>query len=259
MKSLFIRCYGRLTPDMLVGGLIDMGVPPVYLSSCLRDAGADVRFLEKANAKAQFSAHYFHIPDGLHEELLLKQNDLLGKWNELCGESGAPWKTTGWKVISALCAGASDAVDEIPGTIIDLRRGHVREEDIYSLYCFLAGLSYLEAEVVYTCPFELAHGESEAARMTERILTRAGSTAGSPVSAEAIQPFAAAMLEELSADFTPMDSRFLTDKTAYGTDSGDEPDGDNTAALYLGYFTEKQESLFSRQMKVFGKEGDILF
>ena len=28
MKALFIRCNGKLTPDMLVGGLIDMGVPP---------------------------------------------------------------------------------------------------------------------------------------------------------------------------------------------------------------------------------------
>ena len=25
MKALFIRCNGKLTPDMLVGGLIDMG------------------------------------------------------------------------------------------------------------------------------------------------------------------------------------------------------------------------------------------
>ena len=38
MKALFIRCYGKLTADMMIGGLIDMGVPPVYLKSKLKEA-----------------------------------------------------------------------------------------------------------------------------------------------------------------------------------------------------------------------------
>ena len=38
MKALFIRCNGKLTPDMLVGGLIDMGVPPAYLRTKLEAA-----------------------------------------------------------------------------------------------------------------------------------------------------------------------------------------------------------------------------
>lgn len=62
MKALFIRCYGKLTADMMIGGLIDMGVPPVYLKSKLKDAGLPDNFIEKPNPKAQISAHYFHIP-----------------------------------------------------------------------------------------------------------------------------------------------------------------------------------------------------
>lgn len=259
MKSLFIRCYGKLTPDMLVGGLIDMGVPVVYLKSRLTEAGSTADFIEKSNAKAQFSAHYFHIPDGDHTELLLKQDALLADWNHLCDTAGAAFKMTGWKVISALCAGASDAVDEIPGNIIDLRRGGVREEDALSLFCFLAGLEYLEAESVYTVPFEVGEPKGERERMTERILSRAGSTAGLPLPPGDITPFAAAMLEGLSKDFAPMDDRFITDHTGYGCASAESPDGQNTVALYLGYYTEKKESVFSRQMKVFGKEGEILF
>lgn len=259
MKALFIRCYGKLTPDMPVGGLIDMGVPPVYLASRLKEAGSEAKFIEKSNAKAQFSAHYFHIPGGERKDLLLKQDAILNDWNSLCDTAGVSWKTTGWKVISALCAGASDAVDEIPGNIIDLRRGGVREEDVLSLFCFLAGIEYLEVEGIFTCPFELAHGTGEKEKMTERILTSAGSTAGKPIPADDIAPFAAAMLEGLSKDFTPMDGRFLSDRTAYGTDSAESPDGENTVALYLGYYTEKKESVFSKQMKVFGKEGEILF
>lgn len=152
MKALFIRCYGKLTPDMLVGGLIDMGVPPVYLASRLKEAGSEAKFIEKSNAKAQFSAHYFHIPGGERKDLLLKQDAILKDWNSLCDTAGVSWKTTGWKVISALCAGASDAVDEIPGNIIDLRRGGVREEDVLSLFCFLAGIEYLEVEGISPAP-----------------------------------------------------------------------------------------------------------
>ena len=259
MKSLFIRCYGKLTPDMLVGGLIDMGVPPVYLKSRLADAGASVDFIEKSNAKAQFSAHYFHIPDGDHTELLLKQDALLADWNRLCTKEEEAFKMTGWKVISALCAGASDAVDEIPGNIIDLRRGGVREEDALSLFCFLAGIDYLGVDAIFTVPFEVGDQKGEAERMTERILTRAGSTAGLPIPAGDILPFAAAMLEGLSKAFTAMDDRFIPDHTAYGSESAESPDGNNTVALYLGDFIEKQESVFARQMKVFGKEGEILF
>lgn len=56
-----------------------------------------------------------------------------------------------------------------------------------------------------------------------------------------------------------MDGRFLLDSTAYGSASSESPDGENTAALYLGYFTERQDSLFGRQMKVFGTKQDLLF
>ena len=44
MKALFIRCNGKLTPDMLVGGLIDMGVPPAYLRTKLEADGVSVSY-----------------------------------------------------------------------------------------------------------------------------------------------------------------------------------------------------------------------
>lgn len=63
MKALFIRCNGKLTPDMLVGGLIDMGVPPVYLRTKLEVAGVSSDFIESSNLDAKVSAHYFYIPE----------------------------------------------------------------------------------------------------------------------------------------------------------------------------------------------------
>ena len=89
MKALFIRCYGKLTADMMIGGLIDMGVPPVYLKSKLKDAGLPDNFIEKPNPKAQISAHYFHIPPYGDKPLLLKQADLFRIWKDICSK-GAP-------------------------------------------------------------------------------------------------------------------------------------------------------------------------
>ena len=63
--------------------------------------------------------------------------------------------------------------------------------------------------------------------------------------------------EGLSADFISMDGRFLSDKTAYGSSSADKPTGDNTVCLYLGYYTDRAESVFGRHMKVFGANPDL--
>jgi len=128
----------------------------------------------------------------------------------------------------------------------------VSEENVISLYCFFAGLDYLQTESLFTCPFQVATGKTEAARTTEKILTRCVSSVGEPIFSELIHPFAAAMLEGLSAEFMPMDSRFLSDKVSYGSASAGKPTGDTTVAEYLGYFTDRGESVFSRHLKIFG-------
>lgn len=252
MKALFIRCYGKLTADMMIGALIDMGVPTVYLKSKLSDAGIACDFIEKPNPKAQISAHYFHIPPRGSKPLLLKEADLFKEWKQICDKGMPDWEDTGWKVFSALTRGASDAVDEIAANVIDLRRIGVSEENLISLYLFLACLDYLEVESLFVVPFSLKEGNTESARATMEILTDAGSTVGEPIGAEDIHPFAAAMLEGLSAGFMPMDGRFLIDKTAYGSASAEKPTGDSTVAEYLGYFQDRGESIFSRHLKVFG-------
>lgn len=252
MKALFVRCNGKLTPDMLVGGLIDMGVPPAYLRSKLEEVDLPADFIESSNPKAKVSARYFYVPEKEDKPLLLKQKDLFVMWRTICDKGETDWESAGWKVFSVLSAGASDALDEIPATIIDLRRCRVKEENLISLYCFFAGLDYLGVETLFTVPFSLKTGNSESAKTTEKILVRAASTTGEVISAEDIDPFAAAMLEGLSAEFIPMDGRFLVDKTSYGTASVEKTEGDVTVAEYLGYFTDREDSIFSRHLKVFG-------
>ena len=257
MKALFIKCYGKLTVDMMIGSFIDMGVPPVYLQSKLKEAGLPENFIEKANREAQISAHYFHIPPVGDKPLLLKEADLFKAWKEMCSRRAPEWEETGWKVFSPLTAGASDAVDDIAANVVDLRRIQVSEENLISLYLFLASLEYLDVETLFTCPFSVTEGKTEAGRASAAILTDAFSTVGNPVSVEDIHPFAAALLEGLSAAFMPMDGRFLVDRTAYGSSSTEKPTGDNTMAAYLGYFTDREEVIFSRRLKVFGMHSDL--
>ncbi|WP_297000314.1 nickel insertion protein [uncultured Dialister sp.] len=256
MKALFIRCYGKLTADMMIGGLIDMGVPPVYLKSKLKEAGLPDHFIEKPNPKAQISAHYFHIPPFGEKPLLLKQADIFRLWKEITVKGAPEWEETGWKVFSRLTAGASDAVLDIPADVVDLRRVGVSEENLVSLYLFLASLDYLEVESLFTCPFSIDEGKTEAGKASAAILTDAVSTVGKDVSPEDIHPFAAAMVEGFST-FLPMDGRFLVDRSAYGSSSAEKPTGDNTMAEYLGYFTDRGESVFGRHMKVFGTDAGL--
>ena len=252
MKAVFIRCYGKLIPDMLVGGLIDMGVPPEYLKAKLKEAGLPDDFIEKSIPHAQVSAHYFHVPEKADKPLLLRQGDLYRQWREICTKAAPEWEVPGWKVFSSLAAGASDALDEIPANIINLQRCEVKEEHLISLYCFFAALDYLGVESLFTGPFSVIPGKSEMARTTEKIMIHAVSTTGEAISAEDINPFAAAMIEGLSAGYIPMDGRFLVDKTAYGSASAVKPTGESTVAVYLGYFTDREDSIFSRHLKVFG-------
>lgn len=59
MKALFIRCNGKLTPDMLVGGLIDMGGAAGLSSNKIGGSRSFFRFIERSNLDAKVSAHYF--------------------------------------------------------------------------------------------------------------------------------------------------------------------------------------------------------
>ncbi len=252
MKALFVKCHGKLTTDMLIGGLIDMGVPVEYVKMKLQEATLDFQFIEKNRPSDKIPARYFHVVDKANKPLLLRQGDLFRIWRHICDTVASEWEQIGWKVFSILTAGASDALDEIPANIVGLRRCNVREEDVVSLYCFLACLDYLGVESLFTVPFSLNPGEDEAGKTTYKILIRAKSSSGVPLSPGDIDPFAAAVLEGLSAEFIDMDGRFISEKTTYGAYNPDEITGDNTVALHLGYFNDKNSTIFSRQLKVFG-------
>ncbi len=162
MKALFVRCYGRLTADMMIGGLIDMGVPPVYLKSCLSDAGITADFMEKPNPAAQISAHYFHIfPEAFEGPLYMVS--FMARWRSLCEKVHPEWEETGWKVFRALASGLPEGKD-------DFSLNGVSMENAVSLYLLLCCLDYLETESLFTIPFSIEKGTSEAARASLAIL-----------------------------------------------------------------------------------------
>ena len=50
-----------------------------------------------------------------------------------------------------------------------------------------------------------------------------------------------------------MDGRFIVDATSYGTSQIENPAGENAVTLYLGYYTEKNNSIFNRRLQIFGQ------
>lgn len=247
MKALFVKCYSCLTPDMMIGGLIDMGVPMVYLQSKMKEAGVEIEPLEMVNPKSQISAHYFHIPSLMDSDDLTME-EMKSFWKDLTDKGEGDYYELGLDVFNALEKGREKVTDRDD----DYSEWGVRKEDILSLYYFLLSLSYLEIDNLFAAPFEVAKGKTEAGRIAEEILVRSGSTLGKAVEAEKISVFAAAMLEGLADDFVPMDGRFLVDNVSYGSISAEKPTGDNTVAEYMGYYTERKPSIFNRHMKTFG-------
>lgn len=134
--------------------------------------------------------------------LLLKQKDLFVIWRKICegGESG--WESLGWKVFSALLPARQMHWMKYPRQLLIYADavGKRGKFDFLVLFSRRIGL-FRCGNIIYLSIF-LAAGTSEAARTTEKILTRAVSTTENVISSEDIDPFAAAILEGL-ADLSP--------------------------------------------------------
>ena len=86
MKALFIKCNGELTPDMLAGALVNMGVPEIYLQAEGKKAGLYTRPIIRNNPYAQIGATYFYQPPVIGEENLTMEG-LKAEWMDLCEKS----------------------------------------------------------------------------------------------------------------------------------------------------------------------------
>ena len=53
MKSLIVKCNNHLTLNMILGGLVNIGVPKVYLESEIAKTPWPVKLLVKSNSKVQ--------------------------------------------------------------------------------------------------------------------------------------------------------------------------------------------------------------
>lgn len=172
----------------------------------------------------------------------LTMEGLKAEWKELCEKGCQEFLMPGNKVMDALQAG----LNETGASLQDL---HVAPENLISLYYILLGISYLEADAIFTCPLDITAGKTEQGKAVSAILKRKGATAGLPIPVEGISAFAAAILEGLSEEFQSMDGRFIVDATSYGTSQIENPAGENTVTLYLGYYTEKNNSILTEDCR----------
>ncbi len=247
MKSLIVKCNNHLTLNMILGGLVNIGVPKVYLESEIAKTPWPVKLLVKSNSKVQIGTHYFDIePIGWNE--IITFSSMREFWNRLCKSTHPEFLKMGLEVIKTLENGYVSVVKNNE----TLESLHITIESLISLYLLFLSMQYLEIEVVFTSPVDIDKGKSLIGELTSYILKRQGSTVGIPISPEEIHPFAAAVLESLSKDFVPVDGRFIIDATAYGSDSIENPTGENTVTLYMGYYTDKTSSVFQKYVQIFG-------
>lgn len=246
-RALFIDCYGRMSMDILTGGMLDMGVPEPYLLEEMKKAGATEPLLKKFS-KTRIKATYFHIPSVLSTAVALHAEDLAQRWNDLCSRGEKNWTDKGQKIFQILAEQAA-AASGADAETADLTSVGVTMQETDSLYAFFSCLEYLDIDSVYCCPLHMAAQKNAREVCTAALLNEADTLGGKEVAPGLIDPFAAAVICSLTAAFLPVDSRFLTDRTSYGTSGSMQPDSGNTAAFYCGYFVEKP-TLFNRRIKV---------
>lgn len=250
MKALFIKYYGCLSMEMMLGALLDMGVPAAFLKEELNRSGLPVSFTESENHKTRIPAHYFHLSSA-GEDRPLGNEELKSFWQNLTAKAHPEWEKPGEKVIQAILEGA-EAIQGKSGDPDGTAFLGISKTSLAALYLFLASLDYLEVESIFTCPFSLEEGATRRGKFVKFLLRDAISTAGLALKPEGLSPLAAAVIHSLSSGFVPIDGRFLLGKTAYGTSDPQRPDGNNTMALYLGYFQDRGDSIFAQDVKIFG-------
>lgn len=246
MKAIFIKFYGSLSLNILLGALIDLGVPSPFLKAELKEINDSLSMTDTENHKTQVPARYFSISEKDPAPLTVEEASLL--WKSMTASQHEEWETIGQQVIKNL----ADAVEDTGNDDQKLMKLPLTKGSLAGLYLFLDSLDYLQADSIFTCPFSLKEAKDNNGKIVKFLLHDALTTTGDVFAPEGMEPVAAALIKTLSKGFIPMDGRFLLERTAYGTSDPEHPDGNNTGALYLGYFHDREESVFGKNIKIFG-------
>lgn len=245
MVTAYLDCFSGVSGDMLLGALLDTGVPEPYLREVLARLPLDGYTLTVVRRSVQgFAATRVEVacePSHDHRHLseiqqILENADLtpaireraLAVFTRLAEAEAAVHGTT-IEQIHFHEVGAVDAIIDIVGTV--------------------AGLAYLGIDQLICSPLPMsrgwvtcAHGDLPLPGPAVCQLLAGVPVYGENLPQELVTPTGAALVRELASGFGPMPPMRLA-RTGYGSGSMERQDGrPNLLRLLLGQGTEVEEA-----------------
>lgn len=244
MRALYLDCFAGISGNMLLGSLLDVGVPENFLRSELEKLQLtgyhlSVQRVVKSGISANYvdvqltdhHHHHRHLPDIIeiidNASLAADIKENSKKVFQRLAEAEAKVHGTTPDHIHFHEVGAIDAMIDIVGTMI--------------------GLHYLGIEKIYVSKLQAGSGfiECSHGRMpvpapaTAELLKQVPYYTGN-IEKELVTPTGAAIITALNSEFSPMPDQFSTEIIGYGAGTWDL-DIPNVLRMHYGILQEQQE------------------
>lgn len=254
MKIAYFDCFAGASGDMILGALMDAGLPLDKLKNELAKLELDhydlqvekvaKRGLSGSQAKVLIDDHHHHD----HHRHLHHIEEIIGQSN-----LSDPVKTKSLAIFRRL----AEAEAKVHRTTIDAIHFHEvgAMDAIIDVVGSVAGLSALGIEKVYCSPMHVGTGTVECAHGTLPVpapataeLVRNKPIFSTDVEGELLTPTGAAILTTLADDFCPMPAMIL-EKVGYGAGISD-PSIPNLLRISIGEAAEEVKGLESERVAV---------
>lgn len=254
MKIAYFDCFAGASGDMILGALMDAGLPLDKLKNELAKLELDhydlqvekvaKRGLGGSQAKVLIDDHHHHD----HHRHLHHIEEIIGQSN-----LSDPVKTKSLAIFRRL----AEAEAKVHRTTIDAIHFHEvgAMDAIIDVVGSVAGLSALGIEKVYCSPMHVGTGTVECAHGTLPVpapataeLVRNKPIFSTDVEGELLTPTGAAILTTLADDFCPMPAMIL-EKVGYGAGRSD-PSIPNLLRISIGEAAEEVKGLESERVAV---------
>lgn len=246
MAVIYLDCFSGISGNMLLGGLLDLGLPEEHLRSMLAKLPiSGYEFLTKRVEKNGISAvyadvrltkrqhHHRHLPDILQ---IIAAADLPDAVKETAGSIFVRLAAAEAKVHNATLddvhfheVGAVDAIVDVVGAAFGLHELGV--DTIYASKLH-AGAGFVKCD----------HGLMPVPAPATAELLQGIPWYGGDIKRELVTPTGAAIVASLAKGFGPMPDRFVANKIGYGAGSWDL-EIPNVLRVILGDIQSKQEEL----------------
>ena len=244
MRTAYFDCIAGASGDMMLGALVDAGLPPEELKAELAKLHLkDFHLHIDRVSKNAFSAVKVdvHVHDDTPERHLADLRKVVED-----SDLSDPVKKTAIRIFTRIC----EAEAAIHDSTVD--KVHLHEvggvDAIVDVCGTLAGLEVLGIEKVHVSPFPLgrgfvsgAHGQIPLPAPAALALMKGCPVAGTHIDAELVTPTGAAVLSEVADSFGPIPSLTL-DAIGYGAGNNDL-EIPNVLRLILGNATGSPELL----------------